>query len=41
MTLEVLDENGSRTINPQGVDADAGLSFPEVVRETTDEGEVV
>jgi hypothetical protein len=40
MTLEVFGSDGLKVENAQGVEAEVGNPFPEVVRETTDQGQV-
>ncbi len=34
MTIEIIDSNGVVIINPQGVEAEVGNPFPEVVKKT-------
>lgn len=41
MTLEVIDISGVEVSNPQGVETEVGNPFPEVIRETTNEGQIL
>lgn len=41
MAIEVIGPNGEKIVNPQGVETEVGNPFPEVVRETTHEGQVL
>lgn len=40
MTIEVIDSDGQRILNPQGIDVEVGNDFPEVEREITHDGQV-